>query len=314
MASDMDEHALSDEVPGASIRFRNTARPLYWWIASKLPLYLRRQYLHTLAVGRPANLSHPRGFNEKVHWRVLHDRRPMVAAACDKMKMKQMARERVGEDELKVPQTLWSGTNVDEAPGLATVPAAVLKPNHSSGKVIVDPARFTVAELRLRTNGWLRSMPAADLGEWGYRHAEPVLLLEELIGDGRSVPPDFKFFVFAGEVRLVQVNSDRFGKQPRATFYDRDWTKLPVRWRSTPSGDVDRPARLSTMVAIAERLGAEWDFIRIDLYAVGDEVWFGEFTPYPGGGVIRYTPASFDRDLGDLWTLPTREEVRARIV
>jgi TupA-like ATPgrasp len=31
---------------------------------------------------------------------------------------------------------------------------------------------------------------------------------------------------------------------------------------------------------------------------------FGEFTPYPAGGLVRFAPASFDTELGKAWTLP----------
>ncbi len=41
------------------------------------------------------------------------------------------------------------------------------------------------------------------------------------------------------------------------------------------------------------------------------EVWFGELTPYPGGGVIRYEPREFDHELGAYWTLPSRRAVSA---
>ena len=58
--------------------------------------------------------------------------------------------------------------------------------------------------------------------------------------------------------------------------------------------DEPRPPELEKMSDIARALGAGWDFIRIDLYAVDGEVWFGEFTPYPGSGLLPYRPMSFD--------------------
>jgi hypothetical protein len=60
------------------------------------------------------------------------------------------------------------------------------------------------------------------------------------------------------------------------------------------------------MLAIAAELGAEFDFIRVDLYDVPGKVFFGEVTPYPGGGLKRFVPASFDTELGACWQLPAR--------
>lgn len=301
---------VSDRVPVVANRFRSAVRPAFWWLAGRLPLAMRRQYLHTLAVGRPANLRHPRTFNEEVHWRVLHDRRQAVADACDKLRMKETARGRIGPDELRIAETLWSGIHLEEAPDLRSLPSWVLKPNHSSGHVVFGPDGVDPLRLAVRTESWLRSQPAHDLGEWGYRHARPLLLIEERIPSPGESPTDYKFFVFGGVARVIQVNSDRFGTDSRASFYDTTWNRLPVRWASTPAGEVDRPADLELMVDIAERLGQGWDFIRVDLYNVNRSVWFGEFTPYPGGGVMRFEPSDFDQRLGQWWTLPPRQTLR----
>lgn len=64
------------------------------------------------------------------------------------------------------------------------------------------------------------------------------------------------------------------------------------------------------MLEIARTLGADWDFIRIDLYAVDGDVWFGEYTPYPGTGMLRYEPMSFDLEQGRQWQLPAPDAVR----
>jgi TupA-like ATPgrasp len=52
------------------------------------------------------------------------------------------------------------------------------------------------------------------------------------------------------------------------------------------------------MLAIAAELGAGFDFIRVDLYDIDGEVFFGEVTPYPDSGLGRFLPASFDTELG----------------
>jgi hypothetical protein len=71
------------------------------------------------------------------------------------------------------------------------------------------------------------------------------------------------------------------------------------------------PACLAEMIEVAEALGAAFDFIRVDLYDVDGEVWFGELTPYPGGGLDPFDPA-LNRLLGASWQLPPRSAVRAR--
>lgn len=287
-------------------RAQNTLRPVHYRIASTLPPRVRRQYMYTVRMGRPGNFTEPRTFNEKVNWRILHDRRPLIAAMCDKDRMKDIARERV--PELRAPKTLWRGTDLSTTPDLDRVGPWVLKPNHSSGEVIFGPGRH--GPLTRRTEGWLASTPYTMLGEWGYGQARAAYLLEERLPT-EAPPSDYKFYVFDGVPRLIQVNAGRGSGQETATFYTPDWVKLPARWVSIPDGDNPRPATLPTMLDHAARLGAGLDFIRVDLYEVNGEPWFGELSPYPGGGMMRFRPRSFATTLGDWWTLPPREAVAA---
>ena len=63
---------------------------------------------------------------------------------------------------------------------------------------------------------------------------------------------------------------------------------------------------MGELIDVAERLARETDFVRVDLYAAGDRVVFGELTNYPDAGRANFDPASFDDDLGRWWTLPRR--------
>jgi len=275
-----------------------------------LPLPLLRHAFHLTMIHTPGNFRQPRTFNEKVNWRILHDRRDRIVAACDKMRMKEMARAAYPGTQLRIPETYWYGTDLRDAPDLAGLPPWVLKPNHSSGHALFGPDPQTdVTALLEQTRDWWTRTPV-ELGEWGYGEARPLLLLEERIPTPDDAPPtDYKFFVFDGRVELIQVNRGRFDDQT-ATFLDADWNRLPVRWRIRPVADEPRPAELDTMLQVASTLGADWDFIRVDLYAVDGVVWFGEYTPYPGGGLLRYTPRDFDAEQGLHWQLPELEAVR----
>jgi TupA-like ATPgrasp len=272
-----------------------------------VPVPLLRQLLFLSMIRRRGDFKQPTTFNEKVNWRILNDRRDRIVAACDKIRMKEMARSAYPDPRLQIPQTFWFGTDLREAPGLTSLPPWVLKPNHSSGHVVLGPDPQTdIDALMKQTRAWSKRTPL-DWGEWGYSQARPGLLLEERIPTHDGVPPpDYKFFVFDGRVELIQVNRGRFGSQT-ATFLDANWNLLPVTWRIMKATDEPRPPELNEMLEIACVLGSDWDFIRIDLYAVDGTVWFGEYTPYPGGGLLRYKPMDFDLEQGMHWELPVGE-------
>jgi hypothetical protein len=57
------------------------------------------------------------------------------------------------------------------------------------------------------------------------------------------------------------------------------------------------------MLEIAESLGSDVDFIRVDLYEVGGRIFFGELTNTPEGGGGRFDPREFDATLGQHWQI-----------
>src|SRR3954449_10616022 len=93
----------------------------------KTPLPLRRHLMYSAFTHRLGNFSNPRTFSEKVNWRIIHDRRPLLAWTCDKLAVKDHAAGRV-----KTPATYWSGTDLNELTGIDLPGAWVLKPNHRS--------------------------------------------------------------------------------------------------------------------------------------------------------------------------------------
>jgi hypothetical protein len=276
-------------------------------VVHRLPLRLKRAVLFREAHGRGPSVRSPRTFTEKVNWRVVHDRRPLIGRLGDKLAMKSYA-ARVCP-AVRVPQVLWSGTDVAELPGAGLPARWVLKPNHGSGRVHVGTGAPDVAQLHRITAGWLDEPLYRERGEWVYRQARRLLLVEEFLGRSGEVPVDHKFLVFGGRVRLVQVDTGRLDGTHRRRLYTPDWTPLTVREQVRSGPVTPPPAALPAMTEVAEALGREFDFVRVDLYDVDGEVWFSELTPYPGGGLDPFDP-ELDRLLGSWWELPPRRAVR----
>ncbi|WP_222192770.1 ATP-grasp fold amidoligase family protein [Modestobacter italicus] len=272
----------------------------------RLPLLAKRAVLYRRAHGRWPGRP-PRTFTEKVNWRVVHDRRPLIGRLGDKLAMKDHASTVL--PSLSVPRVLWTGTDVAELAEVALPDRWVLKPNHGTMRVHLGAGRPDVAALRRLTTGWLDEPLFRDRGEWVYSQARRTLLVEEFIGSAGEVPADHKLLVFGGRLELVQVDTGRFG-QHRRRLYTPDWTPVDVVEAVPPGPVTPPPASLPELTKVAEALGEGLDFIRVDLFDVAGEVWFGELTPYPGGGLDRFDP-DLDRRLGALWQLPPRSAVRA---
>jgi hypothetical protein len=279
-------------------------------VVHRLPLRLKRAVLYREAHGRGPSGRAPRTFTEKVNWRVVNDRRPLIAQLGDKLAMKDYA-ARVCPG-LPIPRVLWSGTDVAGLAGVDLPARWVLKPNHGTMRIHVGSGRPDVAALRRTTAGWLDEPLHRERGEWIYSRARRLLLAEEFLGRAGQVPADHKFLVFGGRVRLIQVDTGRFDGVHRRRLYTPDWTPLSVREQVPPGPVTPPPPSLPAMIAIAAALGREFDFIRVDLYDVDGEIWFGELPPSPGGGLDPFDP-ELDRRLGAEWQLPPRAAVRAAV-
>lgn len=286
----------------AKSSLRKTVKTFDHHFSAALPLEQRRRWFFLKAQRRWPSFREPKTFSEKVNWRMLYDRRDLIAWTCDKLKMKEHA-QASGADVV-VPRTLWAGRDVRSLRSVELPERWVLKPTHRYGLVhFGDPATDWDA-LAERTAGWLDNVQSTYLGEWAYSQAEPQFLVEDYIGRPGAPPPDdYKIMVFDGEPRLVQIDFDRFSGHRRSLFTP-DWQNIAVEYRVPDAGWQPQPALLPQMLQAARVLGKEFDFIRIDLYVDGDSVVFGEYTPYPAGGLGRFRPRTFDAELGAMWRLP----------
>ena len=218
----------------------SVGRSLAWNTLDVLPLFLRRQLLFLMHHNRFGNFANPRTFNEKVNWRIIYDRRDMLVWTCDKTLIKETA-VRHG---IRVPQTYWSGPDIEEFPFGDLPPSWVLKPNNRTGMVLFgqgEPAERDV--IRSVTDVWSNDQGVTRKGEWAYTLAQPGFLLEERIGPITSTPNDYKVYVFDGQPQLILVDVDRFSLH-RSRFYSVDWEPMPIRDRVPPSRPIERPRRL----------------------------------------------------------------------
>jgi hypothetical protein len=264
----------------------------------------------------------PRTFNDKVRFKMTSDRRPLLATFSDKVAAREYVTRVVGSHVLA---KLYLVTDDPEEVRRESLPREVaVKAAHGSGGCVLvaesaDPER-ALAE---PPAGWARFLVHPDsvdwvrlrglcsewLGlrygswEWGYRDLQARILAEELLQDGGAVPTDFKLFTFNGRVRLVEVDFDRYGSIAR-TLYTPGWELVPVRFKYPRGPEAPRPDALGEMIAMAERLAAPVDFLRVDFYVLGSRIVVGELTSYPGAGASKVDPESFDAELGSWWSQP----------
>jgi hypothetical protein len=268
--------------------------------------------LQRRSMGRAPDLVQPQLFTDKIRWRMLYDRRPLLQMCSDRLAVRDFVATRAGTQCL-VP-LLGVFERPEEIPWAELLPPYVVKATHGQGWNLfvhhaeeVDPKSFE----QLLTQ-WLKTNFYYVSWEWSYRHVPRRIIVERFIGVDGKVPEDFKVHCFDGEPRAIAVCHERFSPAHRWTWHDPSWKPLTFISSSPHHAGSLSPApphSLWKMLELSRALSKDFDYIRVDLYCVEDRVYFGELTPTQSAGNRPYSDAG-EAWMGALWHLPNRAEVK----
>lgn len=158
----------------------------------------------------------------------------------------------------------------------------------------INPRKFNWKNWKRRAN-----RPHKTHSEHHYKYIKPEIYAEELLP---NEPEDYKFFCFHGSVKFGHTDYGRFTEHTR-NIYDRngDLLNLTLAYKNN-NIELDKPKFLE-MVEIADKLSSftEYEFIRVDLYSVNNQLYFGELTFVPAAGNEHFQPSEFDKIAGKYW-------------
>ncbi|MCD8386090.1 MAG: glycosyl transferase [Bacteroidales bacterium] len=250
------------------------------------------------------NLENPATFNDKLQCMKLYDQNPLYSKVVDKSLSKEYVAEVLGSEEYIIP-TLgvwdkWEDIDFDALPN-----EFVLKTTHDSGGVAIvkDKHSDDLAKAKSKIEKSLSHNFFLEHREWPYKAVKPRIIAEQLIHsltDGGL--RDYKFFCFNGEPRMLLLASDR-ARDVRFDYFDMDFNHLPfVQGHPWANVMPERPANFEQMKDLARRLSAAFPQVRVDLYSVGDKIYFGELTFFHFSGNVPFVPAAWDERIGEWWT------------
>ena len=258
--------------------------------------------------GYDLNLDSPTSFSEKVVWKKLYDRNPLLTITADKYQVRTYLEQKLGRGEAKkilIP-LLFVTDNPEEIPFDDLPDKYIIKANHGSHwNIIVDDAVVDRKKIVSTCRKWLKQRYGLAKNEWAYKNIKRKIVIEKLLIDEEGkIPKDYKFFVFHGVCKKIMVFSDRYSRQGKKVLsFDRDWNcvSLPITGRSGTT--IEKPETFQEMLNLAEKLGKDFDFVRVDLYTINKKVFFGELTHYPMSGSSLPAPRENDIELGKFWDL-----------
>lgn len=267
--------------------------------------------------GYELNLDNPQSFNEKVVYKKLFDRNPLLVLTSDKYRARQYIREKIGwKAEHHLIPLIFVTDNPETIPFNQLPEQYIIKPNNGAGRWIVaervgesihyeinytrkEAINLSNEELIKECKDWFNTVHGSEWYEWCYGEIKPLVVIEELLYEGGNIPFSYKFCMFDGKCKMIYaLNRDDI----TISLYDENWNLLPVSRKGHPIGEVkEKPESFDKMIGFAEKLSRGFDFVRIDFFLVDNYVYFGEMTHYPGSGHGVFEPKEYDFELGKFW-------------
>ncbi len=270
---------------------------------------LGRRYHHKLymydRLGYWPKIRNPRTFNEKIMYRKLYTNKEIFSIIEDKWRVRQYVSDKIGSNIL--PELYYVTTDPETIPFDDLPNKYVIKPTHLSGGagfIIDGTSQVNESEIKDKCVEWLNTTYGQIKEEYWYSDIEPRIIIEEYIeSEGRKAPNDYKFMIFHGEVKSIHVTYDRFDDlETKRNFYDPEWNPLDVKLYFSKGNGVSKPDNLEDMIEVAEKLGEDFDHIRVDLYSPdGNRIFFGEMTVAESSGGNPFEPRCYDFELGSYW-------------
>ncbi|MCL4378292.1 MAG: hypothetical protein M1409_07940 [Actinobacteria bacterium] len=292
---------------------------------NRLTGYKKERQKFFSSLGYYPNLKNPQSFNEKVIWKKIYDRNPLLPIVSDKYKVREYLKEVLGEKEAEkilIP-LLYVTNNPENIPFDTLQEEYIIKPNHASGMIllaeniekqkrytIIDDHKTTILSDCNQTRSkiikickrWISMPYGFSSNEWAYQKIKRKIVIEKLLRDNcGKIPADYKFHMFYGKCKFIYVCSGRYGNFT-LTYYDTNWNSLNVSY-DKPIKPTKKPDVLDKMILISEKLSKDFDYVRIDLYITDNNIYFGEITQYPDSGHRKFTPTEFDFKLGKYWKI-----------
>lgn len=175
-----------------------------------------------------------------------------------------------------------------------------------------DKASLNVNSAKKKINGSLERNYYHHGREWPYKDVKPRIIAEEYIEDPENINDvvtgltDYKFYCFNGVPKFLYVsNGLEDHTTARISFLTLDWEFAPFRRSDFASFEAlpPKPTKLNEMIEIAAKLAEGHNFLRVDLYQVGEKILFSELTFFPCNGIMPCDPKEWERKLGDLLSL-----------
>ncbi|GEA52361.1 glycosyl transferase [Vibrio inusitatus NBRC 102082] len=253
--------------------------------------------------GYKLNVENPVSFSEKIQWRKLNQLpKDIIYAECsDKYEVRKFVSKK---SNCKLIPLIGVYDNIEQIDFKSLPDEYVIKTTHDSGTVfIVEKSSKEDYILEIKKKLWLSMQHdyGCESRERHYSNIQPRIIIEKLMLDKGELPSDIKIHCFHGEAKFIQVANS---SHTTNDIYDTEWNELDVVYLNKKSSIVHlKPDNLSELLSISRSLSVDFDYVRVDLYTINNDVYFGELTFAPNRGYAKIIPSEFDIEWGKYWKI-----------
>lgn len=252
----------------------------------------------------------PVTYNDKIQWLKLYDSTETKTVCADKVTAKNYVANLIGEEYIIPTIGVWK--NPEEIDYSSLPNKVVFKSNTGSRRVIViDNLKDEDKDYLSKIFQTWNSVPFGFNGmELHYLNIDRKIMAEQYIEEIDGNLHDYKFHCFRGKPLLVEVIGDRdlSTHSLYESWFDMNWKILniseDIENYYNYDSSFEKPKQFSNMMEIAALLSQSFEYVRVDLYLIGDKIYFGELTFTPANGLDSWKEPQVKELLGKLIRLP----------
>lgn len=280
--------------------------------------YIAMMNKYEYTKGKKLNFENPQTFSEKCQWLKLYDQDPRKPILSDKYRVRKFVSDVIGDKYLTKLISIDGKDCFENANDInfSKLPNSfVLKCNHGSHMNIFVKNKSELTEKKIKKikkqlNKWLKTDYMYVVGlETQYKGIKPLIIIEEYLPCLEHVL-DYKFICFSGKPEFLWVDEGAGTDNSTTTTFDLNYNRTPFNMNlgyKPDISDFSKPKNFSKMIEIVKKLCSDFLFVRVDLYNINGEIYFGELTFNSAAGYDVPFPEKYDLELGKLLLIDNKK-------
>lgn len=255
--------------------------------------------------GHKLDFDNPHTFPQKLFYRKYYGNNETMAKYADKIRVREYVKNTIGEKYLIPSYGVFNKITEED---LEKLPQEfVIKSNHGSGEdhleIVKNKSKRNYQEIVTKMNQSLTLNYGFTAHERYYSLIERNLIVEKYMESENGELVDYKFHCFNNGKMYISVDEGRFGVH-RRSVYDENWELTNIKLNGLQPADKRKvPDNFDEMKNVAKMLSDKFDYVRVDLYNIAGQIYFGEISQTPANGLEKIEPNEWSNIWGEQWVL-----------